>query len=899
MDVITTHINADFDCLGAMVAARKIYPDALLVFPGAQEKSVRDFFQSYPDYALPITRLKEIDLEAVTRLIIVDCQHATRIGRFADILNKDTVRVILFDHHPESSGSISADEGSVKPCGATTTLLGKLLKQRGVTISPHEATMMMLGIHEDTGSFRFHSTTPDDLIVAAWLLEQGALLSVISDVVAQGMTAAQVSLLHDLLSSLRILTVNGIEVAIADASLDTYIADCAMLSHMICNMKNISVLFLVIAMGDRVHLIARSSNADVNVGTIAEDLGGGGHSFASSATIKNQTVIQVLPVLEASLRQRVTAQRMTRDIMSSPVKTLSTDISLADAKELLLRYNINTMPVMRDGSMVGLISRRIVERAIYHGLSGAPVSDYMHTEFMKAAPDTPIAEIRSYIVQHNRRFVPVFNGDLLVGAVTRTDILRAQQLDAETLVAPSMHSMRGRSIDGILRKSLPPGMINLLHQLGMTADARGVSVYAVGGFVRDLLLGAPNKDVDITVEGDGIAFAQDFATSHAARIRSHEKFHTAVIVLPDGQTIDVASTRLEYYESPGALPVVEYSSLKMDLLRRDFTINTLAVCLNESRFGEMIDFFGAQRDMEDRVIRVLHNLSFVEDPTRVFRAIRFEQRLGFHLALHTENLIKNAIKMNFLDAIGGKRLLNELILLLDEKEPMKALDRLNSFGLLRFIHPDILFDEQLKKLCSSGEDAVTWYNLSFLQHSMRVWLVHFLIVTHKLSAENFMETCKRLALNEHLAKKLLHGREEVKSQLRHFWIRPVAEPILQSDIYHALHTLPDEVVLYLMAITDKPSVRQAVSIYFTRLRLVHSLVDGNDIRSRGVPPGPLYAKLIKSLLDARLNDEVRSREEELALLTELITHETSIATSLFRAESLNQKPPNSLTLKSE
>ena len=173
MDVITTHINADFDCLGAMVAARKLYPDALMVFSGSQEKSMRDFFLKSTSYLLDFTRFKDLDLNRITRLIIVDCQHSSRIGRFAEIIGKPGLSVHIYDHHPESSGDIAQDDGIIRECGSSTTILTLLLRDRGISVTPVEATLMMLGIYEDTGSLIFPSTTVDDFQAAAWLLERG------------------------------------------------------------------------------------------------------------------------------------------------------------------------------------------------------------------------------------------------------------------------------------------------------------------------------------------------------------------------------------------------------------------------------------------------------------------------------------------------------------------------------------------------------------------------------------------------------------------------------------------------------------------------------------------------------------------------------------------------------
>ena len=186
-----------------------------------------------------------------------------------------------------------------------------------------------------------------------------------------------------------------------------------------------------------------------------------------------------------------------------------------------------------------------------------------------------------------------------------------------------------------MKERLSRRIIDILKAIGENANKLGYDAYVVGGFVRDLFLYRSNEDMDIVIEGDGIAFAKRYAEAVHARIHAYDKFGTAVIIFPDGFKIDVASARLEYYKFPAALPTVQMSSIKLDLFRRDFTVNTLAIQLNPAKFGVLIDFFAAQRDIKEKTIRVLHNLSFVEDPTRVFRAIRFEQRFGFSFAVDT------------------------------------------------------------------------------------------------------------------------------------------------------------------------------------------------------------------------------------------------------------------------
>jgi tRNA nucleotidyltransferase (CCA-adding enzyme) len=340
-----------------------------------------------------------------------------------------------------------------------------------------------------------------------------------------------------------------------------------------------------------------------------------------------------------------------------------------------------------------------------------------------------------------------------------------------------------------------------------------------------------------------------------------------VIVLPDGFKIDVASTRLEYYETPAALPVVERSSLKMDLYRRDFTINTLAIQLNSPDFGLLVDYFGAQRDHQERTIKVLHNLSFVEDPTRVFRAIRFEQRLGFHIAKHTENLIKNAVKMDFLHKLGGKRLLTELVIMFRERDAAAAVERMSTLGLLRFIHPELKLTTESRQCLDEARHIVSWFELLFLERRYEKWVVYFLSVCESLDNADFIEVCTRLAVSEHYRERLADMRRrgcEVVETLSRRW--PRKRELHRSDIYRLFRDFSVEVLLYLMARTRDEEVKKAISLYFTQLQNVHCIINGNDIMQTGVPAGPLVGKLLERLLEERLNGGVMNREDELCFV---------------------------------
>jgi tRNA nucleotidyltransferase (CCA-adding enzyme) len=873
MDVITTHVNADFDCVGSMVAAKKLYPEALLVFSGAQEKGVRDFFQKQSGIPPEFTRIKDLDFSRITRLIIVDCQHSSRIARFGDLAKGGGVEVHIFDHHPKASGDIPATGGVIRPCGSTTTILAGFLMQQEIAVTPFEATLMMLGIHEDTGNLTFPSTTVEDYAAAAWLLERGANLNEVADSIGKELTTEQVSLLNDLLISLKTTNLKGVEVSIAQASVDHYVGDIATLAHMIRDMENLQALFLVVGMGDRVYVIARSRIPEVRVGEILTELGGGGHATAASATIRGLTLIQVLEQLNGVLRQRVDPRRVARDIMSSPVKTIPGERSIEEAQEQLVRYNVSAMPVLMGGTVRGIISRKTVEKAMYHNLGKVPVADYMHSEFLTATPDTPISEIQSYMVGGDARLVPVLSEGELAGVISRTDLLR-YSLGGEALYDLSRDALqvKNREVEGLMNRNLTGESVGFLHDLGRVGDRLDLPVYAVGGFVRDLLLGHQNRDVDVTVEGDGILFAETFAAEHGGRVKSHQKFGTAVIILPDGFKIDVASTRLEYYLSPGALPTVEHSSLKMDLYRRDFTVNTLAIRLNSESFGTLIDYFGAYRDLQAKVIRVLHNLSFVEDPTRVFRAIRFEQRLNFKIARHTEDLIKNAVKMEFLGKLGGRRLLSELVQILKEKEPLKGVGRMASLGLLRFIHPDLELSLALQETLEEVRYIVSWFDLLYLERPYERWAVYFLALCDTLTDDQFWSTCTRLAVSEHYKEKLVEMRREGGELIGSLERKLARQGKLEnSEIYFFLRGLPVEVLLFHMAKNQSSEVKRCISLYFTKLHGMRTQIGGEDLKRLGVERGPRFKELLDAVLSARLNGRVTSREDEIAMVQELLT----------------------------
>lgn len=880
MEVITTHINADFDAMASMIAAKKLYPDAVLVFPGSQERTLREFFIKSTVYLYDFKRLRDVDMDRVKRLILVDTRQLSRIGKFEELVKRSDVEIHIYDHHPESEDDISGQKEVIEPLGATVTILTRLIRKRHIQVTAEEATILALGLFEDTGSFTFNSTTPEDFEAAAFLRRCGADLNIVADMVTQELSAEQITLLNELLLSAHTYTIQGIDICVATVSVDKYVGDFAVLVHKLKDAENLDVIFALARMDDRIYLVARSRIPEVNVASVVAHFGGGGHPTAASASIRDLTLIQVEDRLVEVLRSSVKPFPVAENLMTSPVISADADATVADAAQIMVRYNINAMPIMEESRIVGIVNRQIIEKAVFHGLEQHKARDFMTSDFATVSPEATLLEIQTHLVEQQQRILPVLRDERVIGVITRRDLLNFlvsdHSVDAKALYDDfdQSHWPKRKNIVGVIAEQLPREVIELLKEVGELAERLHFRAYTVGGFVRDLLFRHPNLDIDVVIEGDGIEFARAFAEEHNARARCHKKFNTAVLILPDGLRVDVATARFEYYQYPAALPIVELGSLKMDLYRRDFTINSLAIALNPNHFGQLIDFFGSQRDLKERVIRVLHNLSFVEDPTRILRAIRFEQRYGLKIGKQTATLIRNAVRMGLIEKLGGFRLLHEIQLILNEEDPVPALRRMAEYGVLPVLSPNMRFDAKMEEFFGRIKEVISWYRLSFLDEDLERWSVLFMGLLSAVSTNHLGEVFERLELSESMRERLGWTFARTDELLKGFFQLPEHRP---SDIYRALQPFRPEELLFMMAKTQREEVRKAISHYFYRYRHVRTELMGRDLKAMGIPPGPVYKEILRELLYARLDGEVKNRWEELAYLhslhPELFEHE--------------------------
>ena len=879
LEVIISHQSTDFDSLAAMVAAKKIYKDALLVFTGAVERNVRKFISIYGDL-IEITPFKKIKIEEITKLIIVDTRIKRRIGSFANVLKKRDLEIHIYDHHPSTAEDIKGDLNVIEEVGATTTIILKKLKEMNLEISPIEATLFALGIYEDTGSLTFSTTTVDDINSISYLFDKGIKLKVVANFINIGLSLTQKKLLNKLLLSSKEIFCKGIRINMAIAEVKNYTEGLALLTHRLIEIENSDVFFTIVKMAERIYIVGRSRTNSVDVDEVLKELGGGGHFQAASAVVKDLSLDELEKKLIRILERKVKVGIVAKNIMSSPVKTVNTLASIEETKKILLRYGHNGIPVVEEGKLKGIITMQEVNRAKQHGLGKELVSKYMSNQIISVKLKTPLTEIQELMINYDIGRILVINQEnKLVGIITRTDLIRnlygeghIPKRSFSTYIKTSSKIERKKQIE-LINKIFPKRVQNILNKIGEIGDKLNFPVFMVGGVVRDLFLGIENYDIDIVVEGDGIKYARELSKNLEGRIKSHEKFRTAVVILTDGFKIDVATARREFYEYPAAFPKVELSSIKKDLYRRDFTINAMAIQLNQKYFGKLIDFFGGQKDLCIGIIRVLYNLSFVEDPARIIRAIRFEQRYNFKMDRATEDFLKKAINDKLLSRLRKKRITEELILILKEENPLKSLKRMEELGALKYILPEVELNEDTVVRLNKVKDNYNFWKRNIPGEKIEPWMIYFCCLIKNLEKSQIQKISKKLIFKQKSLYKINYCYSNIEKIKKFISQKNKISP---SIIYLKIKGLPNEVLFLAMMESNTDIVKERIRNYFKKYKKESLYISGKELKELQVKPGPIYSHILNKLLCAQLDGEVKNKRDEIRFVKNILKERNKI-----------------------
>ena len=859
--IITTHLSADFDAFAAAVCAVRLFPGSQVLFPGSQEIAVRRFL-SEVEITFPEIKLRKARTQTLEHAVVVDTRSPSRLGEVYDLITSSGCPVTLIDHHmEEKEDSLEAEEVFERPVGATCTIIASLFRERGIEPTSDEATLLLMGIYEDTGGLSYRETTPDDLRLSAWLLEQGASLAWIRRWVLKVLQPEQLELLNRMVEATEEIDIAGVPVALALIEVDRYHEEAAFVVHRWIEIFEIAVGAVLLVRPPNINLILRSRLPDLHVGRVAQRFGGGGHPTAASARVTGLMPVELRELLLETLAVEMPPPATAIDIAARTIFSTDDTATVDEAKDRINKLRVNALPV-RDtdsGRLTGMVTRQILDRALSHGMGERPVRSVMQPELPTVSAATPLDDLRDLFLERSYRFVIVDDAGGPAGIITRMELFRRlfeHQHEAGAALDNRMAGNRpiSQSIARLLREFAPPWMQRLLAAAHEVATRQRVSVYLVGGMVRDLLLERENEDVDLVVEGDGIAFAAALAEDLNGRHHPHKPFLTAVVTLPDGLRVDVASARTEFYRTPAALPEVETSLIRQDLYRRDFTINSLAVSLSGARHGELVDFFGGRKDLQRREIRVLHSLSFIDDPTRALRAVRYARRLDFTIAPDTRNLITTALAEGVFERLSGQRLRRELETLLAEPHPTQALTLVAELGLLPAICPDLVWSEDIRNNLLEIEGQLSWFQLEQLGPVPEAWVLCLGGLALKAGAEAVVSLVERLQLSGDIRRRFLSMPGEVAS------LQNAADPKLpRSQRVRVVEQAATEALLLSMAGLQLEKRRLIADAAVAAVRMLIP-VTGQQLINAGVPPGPHVGRTLQLTRDAMVDDVVSPHE---------------------------------------
>lgn len=414
-------------------------------------------------------------------------------------------------------------------------------------------------------------------------------------------------------------------------------------------------------------------------------------------------------------------------------------------------------------------------------------------------------------------------------------------------------------------QGLPKDLLKMIMLAKDTASSLKYNSYLVGGFVRDLIMQRNNFDLDIVIEGDGIEFANHFASYIKAPVIRHRQFGTATIITPQKFKIDIATARQETYPYSGSLPCVSVSNIQNDLKRRDFTINALAIRIFPGKFSELIDFFGGYHDIKKKKIRVLHDKSFIDDPTRVLRAIRFEQRFGFRIERKTLNLIKGAKRLGVFKTVSCYRLKDELVHILKEENNLACIERIDELLGWDWFIPGLKLNERKKIFLNSVKKTIDWYNEKFPhKRVLDCWLMYFIVLIADIEKKKLDSFLDKFSLKKGEIKRInsyLACKKNLKKILKN--------KLKPSQVFKYLQPLSYEVIILLKASSKDPQVSKHIENFFKIYNNTRLHIGGQDIKKLGIPQGYIYQTIFKKLLYAKLDKNIITKDEELNFVKNL------------------------------
>jgi tRNA nucleotidyltransferase (CCA-adding enzyme) len=829
MKLIILPIGADLDALSSAYGVLKIYPDALLLEPKQLSKSAARVFKDF--YNLFEERLLKEAPQKVETLILVDNSYLDRLPVVPKYEN-----LIIWDHHEVKN--LPYHSGRIEKVGACTTLLVEEIKNRNVEITPREATLLILGIYEDTGNFLHLGTTERDFYAAGYLLSEGADLTTVREYIEEKISKDELEVVYKLLKGIEYIeTPEGFRVAVATFKGEEYRPDFQDLVYELKEFtENVDGFFIIYEAGNKTYLFGRSNNPKFNTADILRRLGGGGHKEASSLKLEGVSAERIKKRLIDILQGNI-PNIYLENFISYPALTLPVNLTAKEALKILTDYNFAGAPVVdEEGKPLGVVFKKDLLRALKH-LKNPKVEDVYNPDIRSLNLKDTIWDAEEILTKYGQKLIPVTDErDKVVGVLTRLDILT-------NILKEIPESARRKKI------RLPDNIRDFAETVGKLAKKLGMKAYIVGGVVRDIILGKPVWDIDIVVEGgNAIELAKEVAKHYGVKYHPFEEFKTAHLKIGNLK-VEFATARRESYERSGAYPKIEPASLKEDIFRRDFTINTMAISINPEDFEILIDYLGGLEDLKKGIIRVLHPASFIEDPVRILRALRFAGRFGFELSKGTKTLLKQAVKLGVLKNAPRGRIANELRLAMREENFLRILELYRKYKVLEQILPDgfqwsMVKERSLQKLHELLKE--------FPEIKKPGWVL-FVNLLLGLKEEAALRVLKELSAPSDVIEIYKQAKRDFRRIINS--VKSAGKP---SELLKLLKPYRPEALLIVASRTEDKQVEELIKFYLKKLKPYKVKVDIEKFKKMGLKGkelGEAVEREKAKLLDEIFKDE--------------------------------------------
>ena len=621
--------------------------------------------------------------------------------------------------------------------------------------------------------------------------------------------------------------------------------------------------------GKKINIIARSVEGVLNVKEFLAPYGGSGPFQAGSATITDRDAKKVLDEIEKRLHEAIAPMVKVTDIMTSPVIAVNPDARVEEGYRTMLRFGIKSLPVANsEGEVVGMMTRKDLDKAHLHGLDRAKISDFMTQGIISLSSEASIDEAHRMMATYGFEKMPVLDSSgRLVGTLSRADLLKSLyhsgQFAGEDTARDSSGFLWVENVAHLMEDAFSLKTLSLLRRVGAKAHELGMKAYLVGGTVRDILMGVHNVDIDISVEGDAETLVSSW-DEPGCKATLHGRYKTGTITFPDGEKVDVATARREFYEYAAATPTVQNSSLKQDLGRRDFTVNAMSISLSEDDWGMLTDNYGGRADLKDKLLRILHNLSFVEDPSRVLRGIRLEQRLNMSFEDNTLRLLKSAVRGGLLELLSTTRVRAELELISKEACFRKIVMRMCELGVWSAMFPGMNVTENAAERLHIMEHFMPQVLKHGVDFKGMEWLIKMAIVFTESKSDVKFSAMDRMNLNpnerDQLTKcfmqwpnveKFCSGKKSIKN----------------SEAYLFFKEYGPVPLIYWLTCLKTPEARRLIINHMEVWTNVKGEYTGKDLQAMGFK-GKEIGDTLNAIKLAIIDDEIKNHDDEIRFVDE-------------------------------